>query len=894
MASNAMKQSTALTPLKTPRDYQDAAFPALMEWFEKKEGWPLVVIPTGGGKSLCIAELIRRCREIDPTFRAVVLSHVSELLVQNAEAIIGQCPDAHITFCSDKLGSKDLTGDVVIASIQSTHGKAYEMQNPPPDIIIIDEVHTLPHSGEGMYRKFLKNMIQINPQIKVIGYTATPFRAKTGLLHKGDGAMFGGIAYEVNILDLINQGYLTSISTPTMSMRMDVSGVKIQGGDYVQKQLEKAVDVDEITVGCVNEIIQHSDGRNKWLIFTAGVEHCEHVRDEIRRRGISCEMLTGATETGERNRIIAWHKEKSPEPRCLVNVSVLTTGYDNPAIDLIAFMRPTRSPVLYCLDSKTEILTSHGWKGMGQIIVGDCAPALDMETGQGKWARVTGYIERDMQDDERWVEYNAPRANFRVTSDHSLIISTRTHNNGKSPFKITPAIMAASHANGFYMPTAVEIPQPGVPLTDAELYFIGMVITDGSVTPTQVLLYQSERHPEIIERIERCLNECGFIYSKRRAVGYSQFKENFARWIFTIPLGVVRKKGRNTNTFNLENGRNCQYLRPYLDKDLSPLLLSISKQQFVILLQAIFDGDGHKKDKAANMDYTMRSYSICSARKIAIERLQALAAVHGFTGHLRSEQHNRKNPIWILTVTPQSWRSVGGVGKRPQVVVSPATKEKVWCVETTCGTIITRRLGKVTVMGNCQMIGRAMRIYPGKYDAVVLDFGGIIETLGPIDQIRLPTKKKGKGEAPSKICPECKEENHAAARVCIQCGFNFPTPEIKIGHAASEAAVLSTQLKTQPYEVTGVRYYIHKKEGKPDTLRVEYQCGFMHMFKSWKSFNASGHPRAMACHWWRLHADSVPPQNVEEALRRVGELKNPRIVHVRKAGKYFEIVGSEL
>lgn len=893
MMPNRMITSDA-APLKTPRDYQDAAFPAVMNWFENKKGWPLVVVPTGGGKSLCLAEMIRRCLEIEPSTRFLVLSHVAELLKQNAEAIIGQCPNIHLTFCSDKIGAKDLSGQVVVAGIQSIHRRAHQMQSPPPDIIIIDEVHLLPATGEGMYRKFLKQMVEINPLVKCIGYTATPFRAKTGLLYKGEGAMFGGIAYEIGILDLIARGYLTPISTPSMTMRMSTEGVKIQGGDFVQKQLEKAVDKHEITRACVDEILQHSEGRNKWLGFTAGVEHCEHVRDEIRSRGIACEMLTGETETGERNRIIAWHKEKSREPRCLVNVSVLTTGYDNPAIDLVFFMRPTRSPVLYCLDSKTEILTSHGWKGMGQIIVGDCAPALDMETGQGKWARVTGYIERDMQDDERWVEYNAPRANFRVTSDHSLIISTKTHRNGKSPFKITPAIMAASHVNGFYMPTAVEIPQAGVPLTDAELYFIGMVITDGSVTPTQVLLYQSERHPEIIERIERCLNECGFIYSKRRVVGYSQFKENFARWIFTIPLGVVRKKGRNTNTFNLENGRNCQYLRPYLDKDLSPLLLSISKQQFVVLLQAIFDGDGHKKDKAANMDYTMRSYSICSARKIAIERLQALAAIHGFTGHLRIEQHNRKNPIWILTVTPQSWRSVGGVGKRPQVVVSPATKEKVWCVETTCGTIITRRLGKVTVMGNCQMIGRAMRIFPGKTDAVALDFGGIIETLGPIDQIRLPTKKKGAGDAPHKLCPECGEENHAAARLCIQCGFQFPPPEIKIGHSASEAAVLSTQLVAKTYPVTAVSYHRHKKEGKPDTMRVDYQCGLMHSFSKWICLQHSGGAREMACFWWRQHASTTPPKTITEALERTKELRVPKQIHVRKVGRFNEVIGSDL
>lgn len=885
MAVSGMMESK---PAKQARDYQNAAFPAVLEWFEQGKGWPLVVAPTGSGKSLLLAEFIRRALEIEPTTRFIVLSHVAELLQQNATAIEGQCRGINLSFYSAQLGKKNLDGQVIVASIQSIFRKAHQIQNPPPDIILCDECHLI--GDEGMYRKFIADMVQINPYVKVIGYTATPFRAKSGLLYKGKNALFSGIAYEIGILDLINQGYLSPITTPTMATKMDTTGVAIQGGDYVAKQLEAAVDRDEITTACVDEIIENSIGRKRWIVFTAGINHCEHVRDEIRSRGIACEMLTGMTPKTERENIIAWHKAKSPEPRCLVNVAVLTTGYDNPSIDLLAIMRPTRSPVLYCLDSETEILTSHGWRGMGQIAVGDCAPGFDMKTGDGRWARVTGYMERDMQDGERWVEYNAPRANFRVTSNHDLIVSTSKFDGSKSEYRKMTAILAVSRA--VYMPTAVEIKQPGVPLSDAELYFIGMVMTDGSLTQNQVVIHQSERHPEIIERIERCLSECNFIYSKRKITAKTQYSENYTRWAFTIPFGRPRKKGRNTDTVNI-NGRNCQYLRPYLDKDLSPLLMSVSKQQFVILLQAIFDGDGHKIYKNKNTDYTMRSYSICSARKIAVERLQAIAAINGFTGHLREEHNNRKNPIYILTVTPQSWRSVGGSGNRPQIELLPATQEKVWCVETTTGTIITRRRGKVTVMGNCQIIGRAMRIAQGKHDAIVLDFGGVIETLGPIDQIRLPQRRGGKGEAPSKDCPECKEINHAAARVCINCGYEFPAPQNNISDVASEAAVLSTQLKVRDVPVTAVSYYRHKKEGKPDTLRIEYMSGLTETYNKWLCLEHSGRPRAMACYWWRNASGTNAPNSIEEALSRVNELRKPKAIQVKKVGKYHEVLGAE-
>src|SRR6185503_6075077 len=116
----------------------------------------------------------------------------------------------------------------------------------------------------GMYRKFIADLRIVNPYLKLIGYTATPFRAKAGLLHKGKDAMFSGIAYEIGILDLIERGYLVPVITPQMNTHMDVTGVKIQGGDYVGSQLEKAVDTDQQTKSCVDEIMQYGYDRKKW------------------------------------------------------------------------------------------------------------------------------------------------------------------------------------------------------------------------------------------------------------------------------------------------------------------------------------------------------------------------------------------------------------------------------------------------------------------------------------------------------------------------------------------------------------------------------------------------------------------------------------------------------
>lgn len=526
------------TPRKILRDYQQDAVASIFAYFNKKKGNPLVVIPTAGGKSLIIADFIAQATALYPGTRITIVSHVSELILQNAQEIAEHCPNLRISFCSDKLGSKDLSGDVVMGTIQSMYKRAFNYP-APPDLLLIDEAHLLSPEDDTMYRRFIEELKMANPYLKVIGFTATPFRTNSGHLHKGKKRLFTDICYEIPILDLINRGFLVPIITPVVQTRMDVHGVKVQGGDYVQSQLEKAVDVDMLTRACVREIVEFGQNRNKWIVFTAGVNHCLHVRDEIRRHGISCEMVTGETPIAERNDIV--NRYRHGNIRCLVNVAVYTTGFNVPSVDLMAFMRPTRSPVLYI-----------------------------------------------------------------------------------------------------------------------------------------------------------------------------------------------------------------------------------------------------------------------------------------------------------------------------------------------------------------QCAGRGMRIFPNKSDCLLLDFGQVVETLGPIDQVHIKEKRKGKGQAPMKYCPECGAECHAALAKCGDCGYEFPPHELDIDKEASTAAVLSTQLKTERYDVSGVFYYRHTKEGKPDSLRIEYLCGPAKSYRQWMLFEASGRHREEACAWWRAHASTTPPNTITEALARSGELKKPTAIHVRRVGKYYPIVKEDL
>lgn len=330
--------------LKTLRPYQEAAIASLFDWFAYgQEGHPLVVAPVGAGKSLLISEFIKRISQKNRV-KVVIVTHVKELLEQTYDELIEQFPECDTGFYCAGLGQKELWHDVTFATIQSICGKARDF-NKAPQIIICDEAHLIPHNSDTQYRRFFNDCLELNHNCKIIGFTGTPFRADSGRLDEGDNRLFDGIAYQIDMAYMVQEGYWSKPVTPTTEARLSVEGVKIVKGDYAQGQLEAAVDVDEKTEACVSEIVYYGASREKWLVFTAGVMHCEHVRDSLRRRGISAEMVTGETPKDEREAIL--ERYKAGEIKALVNVAVLTTGFNVPSIDMVVFMRPTRSPVLY-------------------------------------------------------------------------------------------------------------------------------------------------------------------------------------------------------------------------------------------------------------------------------------------------------------------------------------------------------------------------------------------------------------------------------------------------------------------------------------------------------------------------------------------------------------------
>ena len=326
------------------RDYQRAAVDATYQyWADQRGDNPLIVAPTGAGKTAIIAQLVKDAMSF-PGTRVLMLTHVKELLEQGAQGLLRMYPEAEFGFYSASIGQKRLDKPITFAGIQSVWKKAYDMV-PAPDLVLIDEAHMLPRNADTRYGKFIYDLKVCNPAVKIVGLTATPYRLDSGLLHKGDGAIFDGIAYDIPVGMLMDQGYLSPVISKGGLKQIDLSNVKKRGGEFVEADLAVAASDPELVAATVAEIVELGVDRKSWLLFSSGVAHAEMLAEGMRGHGISCDVVTGADPAKERSGKI--ERFKAGQTRCLVNCNVLTTGFDAPSVDLVALVRATESTGLY-------------------------------------------------------------------------------------------------------------------------------------------------------------------------------------------------------------------------------------------------------------------------------------------------------------------------------------------------------------------------------------------------------------------------------------------------------------------------------------------------------------------------------------------------------------------
>jgi DNA repair protein RadD len=325
------------------REYQQRSIDELYRWFgDGGKGNPCMVLPTGSGKSHIVAALCKDAVQNWPETRVLMLTHVRELIAQNAEKMRQHWPGAPLGIYSAGLKQRNLAEPITFAGIQSVRNRAVQIGHV--DLIIVDECHLIGHKDAGGYRDLIGELLIINPMLRVIGLTATPYRLGHGMI-TDKPAIFDALIEPVTIQELIHKGYLAVLRSKVTKEKLSTEGLKKRGGEYIESEMQAAFDTSDHNMAVVDEVISLAGDRKSWLFFCAGVEHAEHIAEELNARGVVAACLTGDTPPAERDEVIK--NFKSGAIRALTNVNVLTTGFDYPDIDLIAMLRATMSPVLY-------------------------------------------------------------------------------------------------------------------------------------------------------------------------------------------------------------------------------------------------------------------------------------------------------------------------------------------------------------------------------------------------------------------------------------------------------------------------------------------------------------------------------------------------------------------
>lgn len=339
--------------MATLRDYQQEAVDATYDYLKSHTGLnPCIEVSVGGGKSWIAAQIMKDTVE-KWGGRAILLCHVKELLEQDLEKFKILSPDTKAGMYSAGFNRYDMDEPVITAGIQSVYNKAKLFGHR--DICLVDECHMIQPGDEGMYGRFVKDLKEINPNVRFIGLTATPYRLKGGLICQPQN-LFNEISYTIGLKELIDRGYLSNLVAKSGRSLANLDKVHVRMGEFVADEVEKAMMEREIVDSACREIVELTKDRKSVIIFCSSIAHCKRVASLIEKySGEECAIVTGDTSAAERADTLKRFKgmavqtdlfgEKKPL-KYVANVECLTTGFDAPNIDCVALLRPTMSPGL--------------------------------------------------------------------------------------------------------------------------------------------------------------------------------------------------------------------------------------------------------------------------------------------------------------------------------------------------------------------------------------------------------------------------------------------------------------------------------------------------------------------------------------------------------------------
>lgn len=728
--------------MKVLRPYQQAAIDATLNQLRQYDS-AVVVLPTGLGKTVYASKLISQWERGNCLF----LAHTRELIEQAADKLgaeLGYRPGVEMNVQAVELDTLWQGGMTIVGSVQTMYGdrRLKKYSKHPFGLIVVDECH---HATAATYKKVVGYFQALNPNLKVVGITATPNRADGTAL----GLMFESVAYQMSINDAVGDGWLVPVVQEYVVVdSLDFDGIKTKKNefgeaDFNQSQLEELLTQEETLHKMAVPTIEKV-GDRPTLIFTATVRHAHELAAVLNRyKQDSAAAVDGGTEKERRKEIV--RDFAAGKVQFLCNCAVL------------------------CLDAETEILTDRGFVGIDGMTSEH--KVANWENGRIWFDHPKLIVRRNREPGERMVTLETPRRSVRVTEDHRMlfrigegsdfrIVNARdlVGKRGNLPvsghalpfvvepeqegYEVTPSRIRANayhlRKSGRYSPAEAKAEatrramkraqmrySSPANLTLPECELIGFWLGDGSANyprsgGVEYTFCQAAACKKIGQRIEWLLGEC--CTSLMAGNG-----ERYVRW--SVSRGTRYDATDDAGLYRLE---------PYLKKSGTPLLWGLDERQFDYLIRGLWMADGDHNDETKPPP----GIRIVGVNHDLFDLLQAVAVCRGYRASIRVERKPRKShykPLLTLSLTKQTEHRMTDHTLQFE---DGWKAERVWCVTSHSGNIVTRRRGSVTVMGNTegfdapgcaaivmgrptkslslytQMMGRGLRPLPGIVDGV--------------------------------------------------------------------------------------------------------------------------------------------------------------------------------
>lgn len=328
------------------REYQKIAVRSVWDAIAiRKVKSTVAALPTGVGKSLLNADLAGGIVSTYPSQRILCVTHSQILVGQNAEKMGILYPGINYGIVSAGLGLKQYGRPVTFAGIGSIYRHIPLLG--VVHILIVDEAHAISDAEKSMYQKLIDGLRARNPNLIVIGLTATPYRMGMGIMTDGD--TFDEICIDMTTPEwikwFVDEGFLVPLVAKRTLDFIDTTGVKIVAGDYQKSGISNAAMKADMTEKALAEALPLITDRKSVAIYCTSVEHVEQVVLVLDSLGIHSEFVHSKRAADENK--LALDNFNSGASRFIVSMGVLTTGWDCPRLDCEIILRPTRSPGLW-------------------------------------------------------------------------------------------------------------------------------------------------------------------------------------------------------------------------------------------------------------------------------------------------------------------------------------------------------------------------------------------------------------------------------------------------------------------------------------------------------------------------------------------------------------------